>query len=498
MDYLIRPDTADILRGKAVPGYIYGYGNGSDIVDHPGIFYDHIYCVENNADEVVEAKDGGREVVLSYVDGYVLPDNVEDLVLVGAFTDPSITSRGISNFSAYGNGLNNAIWGNDGDNIVYGGGGNDIIGGYGGNDTLYGGDGDDALSGDDTDGSPKGDDILYGGAGNDNLYGDGGNDKLYGGTGNDRLMTDTGKGNDLLDGGTGADFMAGGAGDDTYIVDNAGDVVEEVNWYFQGGKSYYLGTDTVKSSLAAYTLTGGVENLILTGTAIEGTGNDGDNILTGNAENNRLYGGDGNDTLDGGAGADHMEGGKGDDIYIVDGPDDVVTENAGEGTDTVRTSLESYTLAKNVENLELLGSFNLQGHGNALNNHILGNSGDNYLYGGLGNDTLTGGAGRDTFVFSTKLNAATNVDHITDFSVVDDTILLDHHIFTKLGVGALATKAFTSNTSGHATHATDRIIYDTKSGKLWYDDDGTGHHAATLIAIIDTHAKLTAADFAVF
>ena len=121
----------------------------------------------------------------------------------------------------------------------------------------------------------------------------------------------------------GADRMIGGTGDDTYIVDNAGDVVDET-----GGD----GVDTVQSAISfsladtAHAL-GAIENLTLTGkTSISGTGNDLDNILIGNSASNVLIGLGGNDYLDGGAGADRMIGGTGDDTYVVDNAGDVVDE----------------------------------------------------------------------------------------------------------------------------------------------------------------------------
>jgi Ca2+-binding RTX toxin-like protein len=200
------------------------------------------------------------------------------------------------------------------------------------------------------------------------------------GTGNALANGLTGNaGANTLDGGTGADTMSGGAGNDTYIVDDPGDVVIEA----AGG-----GTDTVRASIS-YTLPANVENLVLTGTAsINAAGNDVNNSLTGNA---------GNNLLDGGLGADTMAGGAGDDTYIVDNPTDVVTESSGAGTDSVLASV-TFTLSSNVDNLVLTGTGNINGTGSSLANTITGNAGNNLLNGAGGADTLIGGLGDDTYV----------------------------------------------------------------------------------------------------
>ena len=123
--------------------------------------------------------------------------------------------------------------------------------------------------------------------------------------------------------------MTGGIGDDTYFVDNAGDVVRGCG----------DGTDTVKTS-RPLTLPANVENPHLRRPAtFSGTGNALDNIITSGATNSTLDGGNGNDTLNGGAGADTLIGGDGNDTYIVDNVGDVVTEDANAGTDTVKTTL---------------------------------------------------------------------------------------------------------------------------------------------------------------
>ncbi|MFO1079552.1 MAG: matrixin family metalloprotease [Reyranellaceae bacterium] len=132
-------------------------------------------------------------------------------------------------------------------------------------------------------------------------------------------------------------------------------------------------------------------------TTLYGTGQR--DLLTGGAGNDLIGGFEGDDVLDGGTGADTLIGGIGNDTYIVDNAGDTVIENAGEGTDLVKSSI-SYTLGANLENLTLTGTANLSGTGTGLGNVIVGNSGDNLLNGAGGNDSLDGGAGRDVALFA--------------------------------------------------------------------------------------------------
>ncbi|MEO5672095.1 MAG: hypothetical protein ABIR26_15495, partial [Ramlibacter sp.] len=156
------------------------------------------------------------------------------------------------------------------------------------------------------------------------------------------------------------------------------------------------GTDTVRSS-ASFTLGANLENLVLTGGGqISGTGNSLDNTITGNVGANVLEGLAGNDTLDGSLGADTMSGGLGDDTYEVENASDVVVENAGEGTDTVRSRTD-YSLGANVENLTLTGFAASHGTGNAAANVLTGNAGNNELDGAAGADTMKGAAGDDIY-----------------------------------------------------------------------------------------------------
>lgn len=298
------------------------------------------------------------------------------------------------------------------------------LNGTAGADTLNGGAGNDTLTG------LAGNDTLNGGAGNDILDGGTGNDVMTGGSGNDTYVVDSvsdavteafnegsdlvqssvtytlaanvenltlsgtaainGTGNALdnvLTGNTGVNVLTGGAGNDTYVV-GAGDSTVEV----AGG-----GVDTVQSGVT-WTLGTEAENLTLTGTtAINGTGNTLNNVLTGNSAAN---------TLSGGAGADTMLGGLGNDTYVVDNTADVVTENLNEGTDLVQSSV-TYTLAANVENLILTGITAIDGTGNALGNTLTGNSGNNILDGGAGADTMVGGAGNDTYYVDNAADVTT-------------------------------------------------------------------------------------------
>lgn len=275
--------------------------------------------------------------------------------------------------------------GSDVDDVLNGAGGNDYLQGFGGDDLLIGGAGGDILDGGegrDTASFAGGlhdvvVDLMAGTATGPSL----GNDTLIRienviGTAGDDDISGTG-GDNHFDGGLGADRMAGRLGNDTYVVDNAGDMVVE---------SRNQGTDSVETVLATYTLPADVENLTFTGT--------GDFRATGNKLANVIIGGAGNDMLNGGRGADIMRGGAGDDTYVVDHTGDGIDEAGGAGIDTVETTLNT-TLGAGLENLVLRGTGAISGTGNDLDNVMTGNTGNNTLIGLGGDDTLTGGNGDD-------------------------------------------------------------------------------------------------------
>jgi len=330
-----------------------------------------------------------------------------------------------------------------------------------------------------------------------------------------------------------------------------------------GGKNYELsGSGAVTSVVSDISKVLGEADtdLLLTGTRhINGTGNNGDNTITGNVGKNilkglggadaidggagndkleggdgddtlnggegsdRLFGGAGDDTLDGGAGNDNLSGGAGNDTYSVDdngnGRGDVVVEKAGEGMDTVISSI-NYTLAANVEMLTLDGAAGINGtgnrgantlQGNAGNNQLNGKDGDDSLSGGDGSDILNGGAGSDVlngdagndiFLFDTRLGIA-NIDVIADFVSGTDDLNLKKSIFKAYKVAIDITgndfAGFDSTAGETALTAADsasrHFLYDTATGNLFYDADGIGTaRAAVQFATLTGAPALAASD----
>ena len=574
----IRGNVGDnVLYGDAGDDHLYGNagvdllngGTGADWME--GGQGNDRYIVDNVGDTVVERAGEGFDMIDTSI-SYTLSTNVEALRLMGI--QGAVDAHGNA-----GNNFLNAVWvdvapaagtqirlyGEGGDDNLLGSRYGDLLDGGTGADKMTGGNGNDTYVVDNAgdvaiEQAGQGFDTVdtsvsytlganvealrlmgiqgavdaHGNAGNNwlnavwvnvapaagtqiRLYGEGGNDDLQGS-----------RYGDLLDGGTGADRMTGGLGNDSYVVDNAGDIVVE-----QAGAGY----DVVTSSIG-YALGDNVEAVRLIGVAAGATvvaqGNDLNNELNavwvdqsakvsllGGGGNDRLLGSRYDDLLDGGTGADTMRGGRGNDSYVVDSVTDLVYEQAGEGYDVITSSV-GYRLGANVEGLRLVGvaeGASVVAQGNDLNNSLnavwvdksasislLGHGGDDTLQGsrfgdlldgGAGSDRLTGGGGADRFHFGDVLNAATNVDTILDFQKGVDVIELDDAVFAGLNLGKLDASAFVANASGTATSADQRIIYDTDSGQLFYDADGSLGGAAVLFGMVAGHPPLTGADFVV-
>jgi Ca2+-binding RTX toxin-like protein len=291
----------------------------------------------------------------------------------------------------------------------------------------------------------EGDDTLVGTDGDDTIDGRGGNDSLVGGEGSDHLIG--GDGNDTLDGfvfqgfvnEANIDSLDGGLGDDQFKVDNPGDVLADAG-----------GIDTVFVGEMDWTLGGGFENLLINNADLQdartGIGNElGNSMLI--RFSGRLEGRGGDDTLQ--------------------------AENHG---------------------AELLGE---EGNdrliGGDANDTLDGGAGGDTLSAGLDWDTLAGGAGADVFIFDSRgslddgSQATGTNDDILDFASAVDEIWLDAEaaFMPELGPsGTLAPNdprfhAAPGATSGH--DADDRLVYDTSTGGLYFDPDGSGAQESKLI-----------------
>jgi Ca2+-binding RTX toxin-like protein len=397
-DVLFAPFSGGALLGNAGDDLLIGgpgndrltAGEGSSVLQ--GGSGDDVYELGNSGaifglDTVIELPDGGTDTV--YARRFTLPDNVENLVLIG------------TGGTGTGNALANTIIGTSGADTITGGGGGDRLFGGDGNDHYYVSQADDIVfenagQGIDTvtagtsyylyanienldfttfDGAgfygvgndldnritgTYGSNLLIGGGGNDTLDGDSGNDLLFGEAGDDRLLGGAGidylvggDGDDYLEGSIGADALYGGAGND----------------FLRGSETTFF--DPISAAFRPIT----------------------------DFSTDILVGGAGNDTLDGYTGLgdyDLLDGGAGDDTYLVDTPADLTFEAAGGGLDTVFANIidAGYYLYAEVENLVLQGTTPF-GVGNELDNRLTGSASANWLLGGAGNDVLNGKGGND-------------------------------------------------------------------------------------------------------
>jgi Ca2+-binding RTX toxin-like protein len=409
-------------------------GDGSDtyVVDHS-----QDVVIETNAD----LRSGGSDWVHSHLNSTTLGANVEHGLILRA---------GSANL--FGNAANNILVAGDGDNRINGGSGVDTV--------SY-----------ERAAAAVGVDLSLvtaqatGGSGSDTLTLI---ENLIGGAYADSL-----KGNGLwnrIDGGLGADTMEGGLGSDSYVFDNAGDVVieradEGIDWVYSRLESYQLGEN--------------IEN-----GAID---RDEGYSLSGNALANVLQVGLGDDTLDGGEGADTASFARASSAVVVQLERGLAT--GGAGTDTL-VSIENLIGSSHHDSL----------YGDAQPNDIRGGSGSDWIAGGGGNDILRGGGNNqgdgasDSFVFDTAPNGNTNYDRIIAFEGNGiDRIVLDPAIFSAIGA-QLDASEFRIGTS--ALDADDYILFDRLTGNLFYDADGSGAGAKVLFAkLIAWTGSIDVSDF---
>ena len=350
---------------------------------------------------------------------------------------------------------------------------------------------------------------VNGNSGNNNLSGTSGRDILNGFGGND-----------TLNGGAGIDTLIGGKGNDIYIVDTATDIITE----YSGGGEH----DTVRASVS-YTLGNFLNDLTLTGTsAINGTGNSVNNILTGNNANNILDGkgrnddGGDNDTLYGRGGNDTLYGSEGDRLFGEAGNDSLtgggfapsgpyLYMNGGTGNDTL---IGGYADMYGGDGNDYLSSdFSGNQFGGNGNDTLDGDDGSRldggvgsdllYVYysggyGGDGDDVLTGdhaqmsggrgndiinGGGYNFYLFNTS---SEGVDTITNFSPdYEDQIVVSASGFGGgLTAGpmdlppmqAITPEQFRIGTV--AADTSDRFIYNNANGALFFDPTGSTNGAS--------------------
>jgi Ca2+-binding RTX toxin-like protein len=525
--------ASERLDGTAGDDEIYGFGGddqlfglgGRDVLDG-GIGADEMtggtgddsYFVDDAGDVIFENTGEGRDDVTTSLSTYTLGDNVE--IVAGDASDQTL--------------IGNAL-----DNIIHGVGGADLMIGGLGNDYYSIDNAGDVV----VENAGEGIDTIYSAIGSYSIAALSNVENLQGTWDSDDTLT--GNGNDnVINGWTGADTMFGGRGNDTYYVDDAGDTIGElagegsdtliasVDYVLNAGANVELmrieggaystrSVDLTGNDLAQ-TIYGNAAGNVLNGAGGDDylLGLNGSDTLDGGSGNDILRGGNGDDTLTGGAGndilsgevgADVMAGQSGNDRYNVDSALDIVTEAAGEGTDTVVSSV-SYTLSANAE-IEVMrtsthstGSIDFTGNdygqrmdgndgSNLLNggggaDYLVGHAGDDILNGGAGFDVLRGGLGSDQFRFDTLDGR----DNIADFAVGEDSIFLDQSAFDVFGsTGMLAADEFAAG--GRAQDANDHIIYNQEKGYIYYDADGSGPEAQQYFAHVAPGTELTHSDF---
>lgn len=450
---------------------------------------DTTFVVQNNTDVIQAQLTGSNTNTVKSSVNFVLPDNVQNLTLLGK-----------NALTGTGNTLANTITANSGNDVLIAGSGIATLVGGTGNDTFIINNAADVVQAQSTGTNVNtvlssvsyvlpdnvqnltltgtADLTATGNNLNNVITANGGNDTLIAGSGNDELIG--GFGNDWLISGSGTDTLVGGIGQTTFLINNSRDVITQ-----QPNNS----SSSVMASVN-YVLPQNVNTLTLTGNAnLTAIGNNENDVITGNAGNDTLVAGSGNDTLIAGSGIATMIGGIGNNTFIVNNAADVVqAQSTGTNINTIQSSV-SYSLinTKNVQNLTLTGNANLTATGTSSSTTITANNGDDTLIAGSGNDTLIagsgnstliGGSGQDTFVMRYGMGASTLIDTSAQGGIIQlqPGIQLSDLTGTKQG-NDLLMQLNGTNTSfllqGYYT-----------APQIWTIEDGAGN-AATAQHVVD-------------
>jgi len=279
---------------------------------------------------------------------------------------------------------------------------------------------------------------------------------LNGGYGDDYIYVTANDGADVIDGGPGYDILSYAGANTSLSIDLAtlyGDSV--------------TGIEAVQGSLF--------------GDVVTGTGGD-----------DRIDGNEGNDTINAGAGNDTIL------MRNWDGADQV---NGGTGSDTVSYEIANTGMAVSLVTPAFGDTFTSVENlvGSKFGDVIVGDGNANRLSGGSGNDTLTGGGGADGFLFTVVANALTNKDTITDFLSGSDRLEFSNTVFTGLGETFTEGQFWSGAGVTSAHDASDRIVYNTTTGALYYDADGLGGVDAVQVAVLGStsHPALVYSDIGV-
>ena len=469
---------------------------------------DDVFWVDNAGDALTDS--GGTDTVRVKDLHWTLAAGYENLVIHNDTAEHG--------FTGIGNELDNHIAATYAGSRLEGRGGDDTL--IGGNNSgnssahVLGGEGNDSIRG-------TGDfgDTLDGGAGNDTISAAGDVLLIYSvapGAANADIIVDFAGDTLQLDGtvhansGPSGRFAASDARFWSSGTGTAHDADDRVIYNTSNGQLWYdADGDGAGAAQRIATLQGAPNLAAADITVINGSGGGGSgSTINGTSGNDTLSGTAGNDTINGlggndlvlagsTGGADVIDGGLGfDSIEFKERATSAITVDFNSGTITGGSAGGSISFSS-IERI-LTGNFNDTLIGNAASQTLTGQNGNDTLAGAGAADTLWGGAGADAFVFREMGTA--NADRISDWASGLDKVQLDDAAFTSIGAlgnFAAGDARFWASSSGAAHDSNDRVLYNTSTGQLYYDADGSGSGAAQLIATISGNPTIAATDIAV-